>query len=210
MKFEWVMIIFVFWPFFGHFVFWRPSWFWIFFGEGHYNLPCKIWSSKLKNWLSDDQFCILVVILYFGGHLGFEFFLWKVNINYHAKSGAPSLKIDSVIINSMFCQPFCFLAAILVLNFFLLKVNINYHAKFGAPSLKIDWVMINFVFRRSFCFLSAILFLKKNYGRSISTSMQNLELLALKLNELELIALPCPKFTTCESVSESEEYTKME
>ena len=31
-----------------------------------------------------------LAILFFGGHLGFEFFLWTININYHAKSGAAS------------------------------------------------------------------------------------------------------------------------
>ena len=56
----------------------------------------------------------------FGGffvyHLGFEYFLRKVNINYHEKDGAPNLKIEWVFI------------------------------KTGAPNLKIKWVFINFVF----------------------------------------------------------------
>ena len=84
-------------------------------------------------------------------------------MNYQAKSGASSLKIDWVMFNLLivghifFWRPFCFLSAILVFEKKLWKVNLNYHAKSGSPSLKIEWVMINFVFWRPF-FLVAILF----------------------------------------------------
>ena len=51
----------------------------------------------------------------FGGHLVFENNMWKVNVNFHAKSGDPSLKIDWVMINFAIWRPF-FFEAILVLK----------------------------------------------------------------------------------------------
>ena len=67
-------------------------------------------------------------------------------MNYHATSGASSLKIDSVMLNLVFGGHFVFLAAILFFggNFLAKKmwrVNMNYHAKSRGPSLKIDRVI---------------------------------------------------------------------
>ena len=47
LKIEWVMLNLVFG---GHFVFWQKN------VEGHYELPCKIWSFQLENWMSYAQF----------------------------------------------------------------------------------------------------------------------------------------------------------
>ena len=89
----------------------------------------------------------------------------------------------------VFCRPSWFWKK-------LWKVNTNYHVKSGAPSSKIDWVW------RPSCFL------KKNCGRSICTCMPNLELLAWKLSELELIALDLPNLyrSVSESVSDDPRY----
>ena len=129
------------WPF----CFWRPFYF----------LNCvmsrrSIWTTmqnlKLLAWKLSELWPALLFGSHFvfGGHL--KKILQMVNMNFHAKSGAPSLKIDRVMINFVFWRPFCFLAAILFFfgsNFtiqLLRKVNMKYHAKSGAHSLKIEWV----------------------------------------------------------------------
>ena len=67
-------------------------------------------------------------------------------MNYHEKFGASSLKIDRVMLNSVFgghffWRPFCFLVTILFLDKKMWSAIVNYHAKSGASSLKIDRVM---------------------------------------------------------------------
>ena len=51
-------------------------------------------------------------------------------MNYHAKSGVSSLKIDQVMFNLIFGGHF--------FDNFLRRVNMNFHAKSGASSLKIE------------------------------------------------------------------------
>ena len=63
-------------------------------------------------------------------------------MNYHAKSGASSLKIDLSYAQFHFWRPFCFLAAI----FFKRTVKIYLHAKSRACSSKIEQVRLIFVF----------------------------------------------------------------
>ena len=109
-------ILTVLWPILclgGHFVFWRPSWF---------------WKKKFQ----------------------------KININYHTKSGAPSSKIDRVMINFVFGRPFCFLVAIFLV--FLAEGLYEVNFKIWISLLEI-WVRYDpFCFWWLFCFLTAILF----------------------------------------------------
>ena len=107
-----------------------------------------------------------------------KFFLWMVNMNYHTKSGNPSLKFEWVMINFVFWQPFCFWRPSCFWEIFLQRVNINFHSKFWSSSLKNVWAMINFVF------LVAILFLGQFCLGSIWTSMLKFVLLAWKLNDV--------------------------
>ena len=132
----------------------------------------------------------VISILCFGGHLFYcvKYFLQKVNMNYHAKSGASSFKIERILINFVFWWPFCFFVSILFLKFFLWKVNMNYRARSGEPCLKIEWVMINFVFWLPFCFWRPSCFRVIFFGGgSIWTSIWNFGLLAWKMSELWLI-----------------------
>ena len=104
-------------------------------------------------------------------------------MNYHEKFGASSLKIDWVMLNSvfgghfvfgghiLFWRPFCFLAKK------MWRVIMNYYAKSGASSLKIDWVILSLIFGGHFVFL-------QKCEDSLWTTIQNLELLAWKLTEL--------------------------
>ena len=55
---------------------------------------------------------------FWGGGYFLLIFLWKFNINYRAKSGASSLKIDWVMLNLVFGGHFVFLAAILFCSHF--------------------------------------------------------------------------------------------
>ena len=59
-------------------------------------------------------------------------------MNYHAKSGAYSLKIDCVMLNLAFCSHFFLVAFLFFVNKNLKRVIMNYLAKFGASILKID------------------------------------------------------------------------
>ena len=105
LKFEWVMI---------NFMFWQPFSFWdhLFCGflKRHFCWG-SIWTTRqnleLLAWKLGElyQFCVLVAIYF----IVWNIFLQKVNMNYHAKSGASSLKIERVLINFVFWWPFCFL-----------------------------------------------------------------------------------------------------
>ena len=153
-----------------------------------YELPCKIWSFWLENWLSYAQFnfwrpfCFLAAIFWRDDcgrsrstcMQNLELVAWKmselcsiyfwrpflrrVNMNFHAKSGASSLKIDWVILSLIFGGHFVFWRSYFFLKGWLRAVKIYLHAKSRACSLKNEWVMLNlifgghFVFWRPFCF----------------------------------------------------------
>ena len=73
-------------------------------------------------------------------------------MEYHAKSGASSLKIEQVMINLVFAVfaaflPFLRVFAVFEFLRFLRFVYMEYHAKSGASSLKIERVMLNLVYR---------------------------------------------------------------
>ena len=97
------------------------------------------------------------------------------------------------------------LGATPLLKFFcqlLRGVNVNYHAKFGGPNLKNDWVMPILVYTHK-CHAPKVPhpfwnFFANFCRGSMWTTMQNLEVLTWKLNELWQIALN----PTCESVSQ--------
>ena len=55
-------------------------------------------------------------------------------MNYHAKSGASSLKIDRVMLNLIFGGHFVFGGHFIFWRPFLRRVNMNCHAKSGASS----------------------------------------------------------------------------
>ena len=101
--------------------------------------------------------------------------MWKLLINYHAKSEASSLKIDWVMLNLVFGGHFVFWQ-----QFWFF---VNYHAKSGASSLKIDWVILNLVFGSHFIFGGHFFLAKKIWG-SLWTTMQNLELITWKVTVL--------------------------
>ena len=91
----------------GHSIFWWPLCF--------LRKSCRrsIWTTmqnmELENGESYDQFYVLEAILFFSAHFVFlKLFLQKGNMIYQAKSGSPSLKIEWVMINVVFWQPFCF------------------------------------------------------------------------------------------------------
>ena len=76
-------------------------------------------------------------------------------MEYHAKSGASSLKIERVMLNLVFGR-FCAFFDVFAFLRFLSFVYVEYHAKSGASSLKIERVMLNLVFGR-FCHFCAFL-----------------------------------------------------
>ena len=115
-------------------------------------------------------------------------FLRFVYMEYHAKSGASSLKIERVMLNLVFGRFCTFLPFLCVFDIFaflrfLCFVYMKYHAKSGASSLKTERVMLNLflvVFAR-FCRFWAFLTLLRFYVfcvLCIWSTMQNLELLA--------------------------------
>ena len=91
-------------------------------------------------------------------------------VEYHAKSGASSLKIERVMLNLVF-------GAFLM---FLRFVYMEYHAKSEASSLKIEQVMLNLVFGVFLTVLHVfdIFAFLRFCVLCIWSTMQNLELLA--------------------------------
>ena len=88
----------------------------------------------------------LAAILFFGGHIIFSAKkLHRVLMNFHAKSGAFSLKIDRVMLNLVLGGHFVFWQPFYFFGKKWLRAIMNYYAKSGASSLKIDWVMLNLV-----------------------------------------------------------------
>ena len=113
-------------------------------------------------------------------HASRQLKIWKVDINYHVKSGAPSLQIEWVMINFVFFSAF----------FLLLKLNFFAEGKYELPRKIWCFLLENWVSSDQFYNLEAILFLAAIFfnwffcGGSIWTTVQNMELLAWKLSEL--------------------------
>ena len=135
------------------------------------NIQIKMTEVKVQTRVSYEQFCILQ----------------KVNMNFHAKSGAPSLKIEWVMINFLFWLPFgCWI--------FFWKVNILYKLTCKILNVYLE----NWASYDHFCVLAAILFFwaailfSDFFGMSIWTTMQNLELIASKLNNLQTLMFLWP------------------
>ena len=63
-------------------------------------------------------------------------------MEYHAKSGASSLKIERVMLNLVF-WPFLRVFDVFAFLRFLRFVYMEYRAKSGASSLKMERVMLN-------------------------------------------------------------------
>ena len=101
----------------------------------------------------------MVDILFF-----LQILLRRVNMNYHVKSRASSLKMDWVMLILIFGGHFIFWRPFFFLQILLRRVNMNYLAKSRASGLKFDWVMLilifggHSVFWQPFYFLAAILF----------------------------------------------------
>ena len=120
------------------------------------NYHAKSGASSLKidwvmlNLIFGGHFVFLAAILFFGGHFVFwRPFLFRVNMNYHAKSGVMLNLIFGG--HLIFWQPFCFFAAIF-LKGWLRVVKIYLHAKSRACSLKNEWVTVNLIFGGHFVF----------------------------------------------------------